>query len=213
MPNSHLPRPETAERALEMLKQGNARFVENVQNPQSTLLASNALTHVHEPFAIILGCSDARVPAEIVFDQGLGDLFVIRVAGNVVAPSQIGSVEFAAEKFGTKLVVVLGHSHCGAVTACVETLINPDQQFSPNLRSIVDRIRPSVYNLHEIYTANGQDIDAQELINRGIKANVRMSVTQLKHGSRILEDAVNNGSLIIVGAVYDLDTGKITFID
>ncbi|ATQ85620.1 carbonic anhydrase [Moraxella osloensis] len=213
MPNSHLPRPETAEQALEMLKQGNARFVENVQNPQSTLLASNALTHVHEPFAIILGCSDARVPAEIVFDQGLGDLFVIRVAGNVVAPSQIGSVEFAAEKFGTKLVVVLGHSHCGAVTACVETLINPDQQFSPNLRSIVDRIRPSVYNLHEIYTANGQDIDAQELINRGIKANVRMSVTQLKHGSRILEDAVNNGSLIIVGAVYDLDTGKVTFIE
>ena len=213
MPNSHLPRPKTAEQALEMLKQGNARFVENVQNPQSTLLASNALTHVHEPFAIILGCSDARVPAEIVFDQGLGDLFVIRVAGNVVAPSQIGSVEFAAEKLGTKLVVVLGHSHCGAVTACVETLINPDQQFSPNLRSIVDRIRPSVYNLHEIYTANGQDIDAQELINRGIKANVRMSVTQLKHGSRILEDAVNNGSLIIVGAVYDLDTGKVTFIE
>nr|WP_144917905.1 carbonic anhydrase [Moraxella osloensis] len=213
MPNSHLPRPKTAEQALEMLKQGNARFVENVQNPQSTLLASNALTHVHEPFAIILGCSDARVPAEIVFDQGLGDLFVIRVAGNVVAPSQIGSVEFAAEKFGTKLVVVLGHSHCGAVTACVETLINPDQQFSPNLRSIVDRIRPSVYNLHEIYTANGQDIDAQELINRGIKANVRMSVTQLKHGSRILEDAVNNSSLIIVGAVYDLDTGKVTFIE
>ena len=213
MSNSHLPRPETAEQALEMLKQGNARFVENVQNPQSTLLASNALTHLHEPFAIILGCSDARVPAEIVFDQGLGDLFVIRVAGNVVAPSQIGSVEFATEKFGTKLVVVLGHSHCGAVTACVETLINPDQQFSPNLRSIVDRIRPSVYNLHEIYTANGQDIDAQELINRGIKANVRMSVTQLKHGSRILEDAVNNGSLIIVGAVYDLDTGKVTFIE
>ena len=213
MSNSHLPRPETAEQALEMLKQGNARFVENVQNPQSTLLASNALTHVHEPFAIILGCSDARVPAEIVFDQGLGDLFVIRVAGNVVAPSQIGSVEFATEKFGTKLVVVLGHSHCGVVTACVETLINPDQQFSPNLRSIVDRIRPSVYNLHEIYTANGQDIDEQELINRGIKANVRMSVTQLKHGSRILEDAVNNGSLIIVGAVYDLDTGKVTFIE
>ena len=213
MPNSHLPRPETAEQSLEMLKQGNARFVENVQNPHSTLLASNALTHVHEPFAIILGCSDARVPAEIVFDQGLGDLFVIRVAGNVVAPSQIGSVEFATEKFATKLVVVLGHSHCGAVTACVETLINPDQQFSPNLRSIVDRIRPSVYNLHEIYTANGQDIDAQELINRGIKANVRMSVTQLKHGSRILEDAVNNGSLIIVGAVYDLDTGKVTFIE
>ena len=211
MPNSK--RPQTAEQALQMLKDGNTRFVDSLKNPDSTLLASNALTHIHDPFAIILGCSDARVPAEIVFDQGLGDLFVIRVAGNVVASSPIGPVEFAAEKFGTKLVVVLGHSHCGAVTACVETLINPDQQFSPNLRSIVDRIRPSVYNLHEIYTANGQDMDVQELIERGTKANVRMSVSQLKHGSRILEDAVSAGNLLIVGAVYDLDTGEVRFLD
>lgn len=211
MPNSH--RPTTAQQALNLLKDGNARFIESLKNPENTLLASNALTQVHDPFAIILGCSDARVPAEIVFDQGLGDLFVIRVAGNVVAPSQIGSVEFATEKFGTKLVVVLGHSQCGAVTACVETLINPDQQFSPNLRSIVDRIRPSVYNLHEIYTAGGQDLDADELVERGIKANVRMSVSQLKHGSRILEDAVDSGQLLIVGAVYDLDTGQVVFFD
>lgn len=206
-------RPKTAQQALQLLKEGNERFVESVKNPEATLLASNALTQVHDPFAIILGCSDARVPAEIVFDQGLGDLFVIRVAGNVVAPSQIGSVEFAAEKFGTKLVVVLGHSQCGAVTACVETLINPEQQFSPNLRSIVDRIRPSVYNLHEIYTAGGQDMDADELIERGIKANVRLSVTQLKHGSRILEDAVDSGQLLIVGAIYDIETGQVKFFD
>ncbi|MFW2176396.1 MULTISPECIES: carbonic anhydrase [unclassified Moraxella] len=211
MPNTQ--RPETAQQALQLLKDGNQRFVESVKNPDATLLASNALTQVHDPFAIILGCSDARVPAEIVFDQGLGDLFVIRVAGNVVAPSQIGSVEFATEKFGTKLVVVLGHSHCGAVTACVETLINPDQQFSPNLRSIVDRIRPSVYNLHEIYTANGDDMDADELVERGIKANVRMSVSQLQHGSRILEDAVDSGQLMIIGAVYDLETGLVNFFD
>ena len=92
-------------------------------------------------------------------------------------------------------------------------MINPEQQFSPNLRSIVDRIRPSVYNLHEIYTANGQDMDVQELIERGIKANVRMSVSQLKHGSRILEDAVSAGNLLIVGAVYDLDTGEVRFLD
>lgn len=203
---------ETAEQALQMLKDGNARFVESLKNPNATLLASNALTDVHEPYAIILGCSDARVPAEIVFDQSLGDLFVIRVAGNVVAPSQIGSVEFATEKFGTKLVVVLGHSHCGAVTACVETLINPEQYFSPNLQSIVDRIRPSVYNLHEIYTANGQEVDADELVERGIRANVRMSVSQLKHGSRALEDLVNSGQLLIVGAVYSLQTGKVEFL-
>lgn len=205
--------PATAAQALQMLKDGNARFVESLKNPNATLLASNALTQDHNPFAIILGCSDARVPAEIVFDQGLGDLFVIRVAGNVVAPSQIGSVEFATEKFGTKLVVVLGHSHCGAVTACVETLINPEQYFSPNLQSIVDRIRPSVYNLHEIYTANGNDMDADELIARSIKANVRMSVSQLKHGSRILEDAVDSGNLLIVGANYDLETGKVQFFE
>lgn len=205
--------PKTAQQALQLLKEGNARFVESLKNPNATLLASNALIQEQDPFAIILGCSDARVPAEIVFDQGLGELFVIRVAGNVVAPSQIGSVEFATEKFGTKLVVVLGHSHCGAVTACVETLINPDQYFSPNLRSIVDRIRPSVYNLHEIYTANGNDMSAEELIARGIKANVRMSVSQLKHGSRILEDAVDSGNLLIVGASYDLETGKVQFFD
>lgn len=201
-----------AEQALQMLKDGNARFVESLKNPNATLLASNALTDVHEPYAIILGCSDARVPAEIIFDQSLGDLFVIRVAGNVVAPSQIGSVEFATEKFGTKLVVVLGHSHCGAVTACVETLINPEQYFSPNLQSIVDRIRPSVYNLHEIYTANGQAVDVNELVERGIKANVRMSVSQLKHGSRALEDLVNSGQLLIVGAVYSLQTGKVELL-
>jgi len=163
--------------------------------------------------AIILGCSDARVPVEIVFDQGLGDLFVIRVAGNVVAPSQIGSIEFAAEKFGTKLVVVLGHSHCGAVTACVETLINPEKNYSPNLQSIVDRIRPSVYNLHELATANGQDVDADELVDRSIRANVRMSVSQLKHGSRALEDLTNSGQLLVVGAEYDLETGKVRFLD
>lgn len=205
--------PQTAEQALQWLKDGNARFVASLKNPNATLLASNALTQVHEPFAIILGCSDARVPAEIVFDQGLGDLFVIRVAGNVVAPSQIGSVEFAVEKFHTKLVVVLGHSHCGAVTACVDTLLNPEQSFSPNLRSIVDRIRPSVYNLHEIYTANGQTVNADELIQRGIRANVRMSVSQLKHGSKALEDLVDSGELTIVGATYDLQTGMVQFFD
>lgn len=209
MPN----RPDSPQAALQLLKDGNARFVESLKDPNAVLLASNALTQEHAPFAIILGCSDARVPAELVFDQGLGDLFVIRVAGNIVAPSQIGSVEFAAEKFGTSLVVVLGHSHCGAVTACVESVMNPDQYVTPNLRSIVDRIRPSVYNLHEIYTASGQTVNEDELIARGVKANVRMSVSQLKHGSRTLEDAVESGKLLIVGANYDLETGQVHFFE
>ena len=131
----------------------------------------------------------------------------------MVAPSQIGSVEFAAEKFGTELVVVLGHSHCGAVTACVETLINPEQYYSPNLQSIVDRIRPSVYNLHEILTADGNEIDMDEFIDRAVRANVRLSVSQLKSGSRSLEDMVNGGRLTIVGAEYDVATGKVNFFE
>ncbi len=203
----------TADDAVYRLKQGNLRFVNSHHNPNTHLLASNALTQIHEPFAIILGCSDARVPAEIVFDQGLGDLFVIRVAGNVVAPSQIGSIEFAAEKFGTKLVVVLGHSNCGAVTACVDTILNPEQSFSPNLKSIVDRIRPSIHNIYELYTNNQTAIEKQQLIDKGIKANVLTSVSQLKHSSKILEDAVNQGSLRIVGATYDLETGRVHFFN
>jgi len=207
------PRPTTGAEALAMLKAGNQRYVTSLTDPDPSMQKRPELISNQDPVAIILGCSDARVPVEIVFDQGLGDLFVIRVAGNVVAPSQIGSVEFAAEKFGTQLVVVLGHSHCGAVTACVEALINPEKYYSPNLQSIVDRIRPSVYNLHELATATGQDVDADELINRSIRANARMSVSQLKHGSRILEDLVSSGQLLIVGAEYDLDTGIVRFLD
>lgn len=206
-------RPKTGMDALTMLKEGNERYVESLTSTDPKMQKRPELVAKQNPFAIILGCSDARVPVEIVFDQGLGDLFVIRVAGNVVAPSQIGSVEFAAEQFGTQLVVVLGHSHCGAVTACVDALINPEQYYSPNLQSIVDRIRPSVYNLHELATANGQDVDADELVDRSIRANVRMSVSQLKHGSRTLEDLSNSGRLLIVGAEYDLETGKVRFLD
>ncbi len=205
-------RPATGAAALELLKQGNTRYVESL-TADPGMQKRPELVSEQNPLAIILGCSDARVPVEIVFDQGLGELFVIRVAGNIVAPSQIGSVEFAAEKFGTKLVVVLGHSHCGAVTACVDAVINPEQNYSPNLLSIVDRIRPSVYNLHELATASGQEIDEQKLIDLSIRANVRMSVSQLKHGSRILEDLSSSGELLIVGAEYDLETGKVSFLD
>lgn len=206
-------RPLTGEQALALLKTGNERYVASLKSSKHFIPKRPKLIEEQNPIAIILGCSDARVPVEIVFDQGLGDLFVIRVAGNVVAPSQIGSIEFAAEKFGTRLVVVLGHSHCGAVTACVETLMNPEQNYSPNLQSIVDRIRPSVYNLHELATANGNDVNASELIDRSIRANVRMSVSQLKHGSRILEDMVSSGELLIVGAEYKLETGCVRFLD
>lgn len=200
-----------AQAVLAQLKAGNLRYVEKIKNAKEHYQPPPILIEEQLPSAIILGCSDARVPVELIFDQKLGELFVIRVAGNVVAPSQIGSVEFAAEKFGTQLVVVLGHSHCGAVTACVETLINPDQYYSPNLQSIVDRIRPSVYNLHEILTAGDGEIDMDEFIDHAVRANVQLSVSQLKSGSRSLEDMVNSGRLTIVGAEYDVATGKVNF--
>ena len=162
-----------------------------------------------EPFAIILGCSDSRVPAEIVFDQGLGDLFVIRVAGNIVASSQVGSVEFAAERFGTPLVVVLGHSRCGAVLATLEELMRPRDNQSRNLRSIVDRIRPSVETL--LATELRHDSDA--LVGHAIRANVRVSANYLRHGSEVLEQLIQRGRLLVVGAEYSLETGEVEFFD
>jgi len=197
--------------ALDGLVEGNRRFVSDVRGRDS--LASqarrNELVAGQEPFAIILGCSDSRVPAEIIFDQGLGDLFVIRVAGNIVAPSQIGSVEFAAECFGTRLVVILGHSGCGAVLATLEELKRPTEGRSPNLRSIVDRIRPSVEPLFETDLRHSPD----ELMQRAVRANIRAAANNLRHGSRVLEQLIQEGELLVVGAEYSLDTGVVDFFD
>jgi len=156
----------------------------------------------------VLGCSDSRVPAEMVFDQSLGDLFVIRVAGNIVAPSQIGSIEFAAERFGTRLVVVLGHSRCGAVLATLEELQHPSGgSHSRNLRSIVDRIRPAVEGL----LSDGAASDPERLVEEAVRANIRASAEQLKHGSEVLEQLIAGDGLIIVGAEYSLNTGVVDF--
>ena len=162
-----------------------------------------------EPFAIILGCSDSRVPAEIVFDQGLGDLFVIRVAGNIVAASQIGSVEFAAERFGTRLVVVLGHSQCGAVRATLEELQQPTDNQSRNSRSIVDRVRPSV----EALLSTELRHDPEALVRHAVRANVRVSASHLRHGSEVLEQLIHRDGLLVVGAEYSLETGAVEFFD
>jgi carbonic anhydrase len=201
----------SAQEALARLKEGNRRFVSDLRGKEVVTDQSrrNELVASQEPFAIILGCSDSRVPAEIVFDQGLGDLFVIRVAGNIVAPSQIGSIEFAADRFGTRLVVVLGHSSCGAVLATVEELERPDETRSPNLRSIVDRIRPSVETLIETELRH----DHTALVKHAIRANIRASVNQLRHGSPILEKLIQDDELMIVGAEYSLDTGAVEFFD
>ena len=197
--------------ALARLREGNLRFVANVRSLEA--IASQArraeLTSGQNPFAIVLGCSDSRVPAEIVFDQGLGDLFVIRVAGNIVAPSQVGSVEFAADRFGTRLVVVLGHTQCGAVLATLEQIQKPSEGASPNLRSIVERIRPAVAPL--VDTELRRDPDA--LVSRAVRANVEAAVNQLRHGSEILETLVREDGLRVVGAEYSLETGVVDFFD
>jgi carbonic anhydrase len=197
--------------ALQRLKDGNDRFVSNVRRHES--LANEArraeVAAGQEPFAIILGCSDSRVPAEIIFDQGLGDLFVIRVAGNIVAPSQVGSVEFSAERHGTRLVVVLGHSQCGAILATIEELKRPTINQSRNLHSIVDRVRPSVEPL--LQTALQHDPDA--LVRDAVRANVRISAAHLRHGSQILEQLIQSDGLLVVGAEYSLETGLVEFFD
>jgi carbonic anhydrase len=200
-----------AREALERLQAGNRRFVSDVTGRQ--VLASqsrrSALAAGQEPFAIILGCSDSRVPAEIVFDQGLGDLFVIRVAGNIVAPSQVGSVEFAAERFGTRLVVVLGHSRCGAILATLEELDEQGKNSRRNLRSIVDRIRPSVEALLDTELRN----DPAALVRQAVRANIRASANHLRHGSEVLEQLIQQDGLLVVGAEYSLETGVVDFFD
>ena len=201
----------SAQEALERLREGNHRFVANIHGgngfPGQARPADVATSQ--QPFAIVLGCSDSRVPAEIVFDQGLGDLFVIRVAGNIVAPSQVGSVEFAAERFGTRLVVVLGHSRCGAILATLDALNPFAEAPSRNLRSITDRIRPSVEALLRTEVRN----DPEALWREGVRANVRVSAGQLRHGSQLLEQLIEKDGLLVVGAVYSLETGEVEFMD
>ena len=196
--------------ALDRLREGNRRFVANTRGEGvNTQLRPAQVADGQEPFAIILGCSDSRVPAEIIFDQGLGDLFVIRVAGNIVAPSQIGSVEFAATTFATRLVVILGHSQCGAIHATLEQLQTPNEIRSRNLRLIVDFIRPSIESLLD--QGFGDDTDA--LVARAVRANVRTSSEQMRRGSQILEDLERDEGLIIVSAEYSLETGVVDFFD
>ena len=202
-----IPAPE----ALERLRAGNLRFVADdlQRRPRASRRRRREVAAGQEPFAIILGCSDSRVPAEIVFDQGLGDLFVIRVAGNIVAPSQVASVEFAAEQFNTRLVVVLGHSRCGAILATLEELARPSKEQSRGLRSIVERVRPAIEPILLSQITPTDDA----LIRRAVRANVTASVGHLRHGSEILERLIQTDGLVIVGAEYCLETGVVEFFD
>ena len=200
-----------AQVALDRLREGNVRFAANVRGADAFVSHTRRaeLASGQQPFAIILGCSDSRVPAEIVFDQGLGDLFVIRVAGNIVAPSQVGSVEFAAARYATRLVVVLGHSQCGAILATLEELRTPTENQSRNLRAIVDRVSPSVRTL--LRTELRHDNDA--LVREAVRANIRTSVDHLRNGSQVLEDLIHKEGLMVVGAEYSLETGVVEFFE
>ena len=201
----------SAEEALQRLREGNRRFAAGEINAESLArrVHQAGMSGGQSPIAIILACSDSRVPVELVFDQGFGDLFVIRVAGNVVAPSQIGSIEFAASQFGTQLVVVLGHSNCGAVTAALKELALEQTVRSPNLRTIVDRVRPSVEPILDLH----RDSDEETLTAAAVRANIQASVEKLADGSRILEKLIDEGSLTIIGAEYSIETGRVEFLD
>jgi carbonic anhydrase len=199
-----------AEEALQRLQEGNKRFVAGISgNQQPHIRSIPKNKDAQYPFAIILGCSDSRVPAEIVFDQGMGDLFVIRVAGNIVAPSQLGSIEFAVENFGTQLVVVLGHSSCGAVTATLDDIQQPGIQHHSNVFSIVDRIRPTVEPLFKDKTLT----DDEDLLEAAIRANILASSHQLRHESPLLESYITQEKLKVVSAEYSIATGEVDFFE
>ena len=200
-----------ANKAFDRLKRGNRSFVARAQGNVQAAEATKdlALPQQQDPIAIILGCSDARVPAEIVFDQGPGDLFVIRVAGNIVAPSQLGSIEFAAVEFGTRLVVVLGHTQCGAVNAAMTAIKNPQMESSRSLRTIVGFIRPAVEDL----IADDTERDEDEFYREAVRANVAASVRDVMHNSEILTRMIAEDGMRVVGAEYSLETGEVEFFD
>ena len=201
----------TPRQALDRLREGNHRFAANLQSLDALLTHTRRgeLASGQHPFAIVLGCSDSRVPAETIFDQGLGELFVIRVAGNIVGPSQVGSVEFAVARFCVRLVVVLGHSSCGAVVVTLEELQRPahDQNFHPTL--IIDRVRPAIEGLLATELVH----DPEALVRHAVRANVRSAANQLREGSALLAELTQKGEVVVVGAEYSLESGLVDFFD
>ena len=202
---------KSAREAIKLLKEGNERFRSNNQLHEGSSFEKRReeLLDGQAPFAVILGCADSRAPAELVFDQGLGDLFVVRVAGNVAAPSQIGSVEYAVEVLGTRLVVVMGHSNCGAVAATIQKFENASVEFTPSLMKLVERIQPSV----EAVLARDADPDANSLLAQVVRANVSNTVTTLLSESPVLKRFSQNEGLMIVGSEYSLETGSVEFFE
>lgn len=215
MPHTWDPDSLSPEAATLRLLAGNRRFCEGRPAHASRLFSPEVATRPQRPFAIVLGCSDSRTPVEVLFDEGFGDLFVVRIAGNVVAPSVVGSIEFAASQFGTRLVMVLGHTRCGAIAATVKSLEPGNPVESRNIRSIIERIRPHIEPALGRYSegAPRQSPDSPELLRELMRINVRESAHHLRHGSRLLEDLVMAGRLAVIGADYELETGRVTVFD
>jgi len=206
MPHTWDPESATPEEALKRLTEGNRRFRAGTETTRGRPWSAEQAVEKQRPFAIVLGCSDSRTPVEILFGQGFGELFVVRVAGNIVAPSIVGSIEFAAAEFGSRLVVVMGHTHCGAVTASVRAIETGLEHESKNIRAITDRIVPHIEGLVRVG-------DSGDVVREAVRANVRASADHLRHGSRILEDLVLAGRVVVVGAEYELETGTVHFFD
>jgi carbonic anhydrase len=199
-----------ASQALERLQDGNRRFVASGGGGGDTGPERRTeLATGQQPFAAVLGCADSRVPPEIVFDQGLGDLFVVRVAGNVASSTEVGSIEYAVEHLGSTLVVVLGHTGCGAVQAALAEVEKPSHELSHDLRSIIDRVRPSIEPLLKATPKP----DRPTLLHQAMRENVRASANRLRNGSRLVDRLVREGELLVVGAEYSLETGVVEFFD
>lgn len=181
------------------LIQGNKRFVSGeLTYVHSSPEERASLTNGQQPFAVVVGCADSRVPPELVFDQRLGQLFVVRVAGQVLDDPSLGSIEYAVEHLGSRLIVVLGHEKCGAVKAAVEGGEAPG-----HIHSLVDAIKPAVEKAHEM---------PGELLDNAVRANVDRVVEQLKTSGPILDELVRHGEVAVVGGIYDLDSGKVEFM-
>jgi len=195
----------TPKQALERLMEGNRRFVDSGQASATAWSAEHA-TAGQKPFAVVLGCSDSRAPVEKYFDQGFGDIFVVRVAGNIVAPSIIGSVEYAVAQFGTPLVLVMGHTGCGAVAATIEALRSGDSPESQNIRDITDRIAPHIEGIVHVE-------GSENVLGEAVRANVRASVELLRRNSGIIEERLNDGRVAVLGAECELETGRVHLLD
>jgi carbonic anhydrase len=206
MPQTWDPNSVSPEHGLRRLAEGNRRFREKSRESLARPWDAQMATEVQRPFAVVLACSDSRTPVEIVFDAGFGELFVIRIIGNIVAPSVMGSIEFAVSQFGTRLVVVMGHTRCGAVGATVQAINTGLGPESKNIRSVTDRIGPHIQGLV-------RPGDTEGIVREAVRANVRASADHLRHGSRIIEDLVGAGRVAVVGAEYELETGAVQFFD